>query len=230
VDYFCVRVNDATYVVKPEEDLNLVQGDSVVILDPKTNLNKEDEKLMRVDLRGFQAEASPYPLEDRGHLIRTDIDLQPKYGTVQGGAGIFPLQAKLNGKVFGQCYIAVAQPKLDYLVVRGASGGSFVLHEGDKLAVPGDEVLRIVDVRTNVPEGAPLMITMSGRTVRWQRNGSTGIDASKLSEREIPLDVTRNGRSLGRIWVSRGKEYLLSSGGRGITPPLVPVRYMDGTN
>lgn len=227
VEYFCVRVNDATYAVKPDEELTITRGDTLVVLDPKTNLGKGDEKAMRIDLRGFQAESSGYPIEDRGHVIDTDKDLQVKYGHRRGDAVVYPLQAKLHKKVLGQCRIGVADPRLDYLVLRGANGGGFVVHPGDKLEVPAEEVLRIMDIRTNLPESAALAVTMSGSTIRWKRNGSAGIDASKLPARETPLDVTRNGRSFGRIWVKQGPELRLVSPGGRVGPALVPVRFQD---
>ncbi len=230
VTHFCVRVNDRTYVVEPGEELTVLRGDKLVILDPKTNLSEEDEKGMRIDLRGFQAKSSPYPVEDRGHLIHTDRDLQDTYGQVRGPVTFFMLQAKLNRKVFGQCYIAVAEPRLEYLVLKGSRGAGFIVNSGDKLEVPRDEVLRIVDVRTNFREDSPLFITMSGRTIRWEREGQAGIDAAKLSGEEVPLDITRNGRSLGRIWVKQGTEYRISSGGKQPRSPLIPVNYPGGAN
>jgi hypothetical protein len=197
----------------------------LIILDPSTNLNSDDEKAMKVDLRGFQAESSPYPLEDRGHHIDTATDLQEKYGRPQGNSMIFPLQAKLGNKVFGESYIAVVEPRLDYMVLRESGGGTFVAYPGDKLELPANAVLEVMDIRTNVPEPAELSVTMSGRTVRWHQTGSAGIDASKLTETDTPLDITRNGRSLGRIWVKQGKELRLSAGENQPHRPLFPVHY-----
>jgi len=230
VGYFCVRVNDTSYMIEPGEELSVVRGDKLVILDPKTNLDRERDKAMRVDLRGFQAESSPYPVEDRGHIISTEKDLRPKYGLHRGSQTLFSLEAKLNNRVFGRCYIAVAEPRIDYFILRGSRGGSFVVRDGDRLEVPADEVIRIMDVRTNVSETAPLFVTMAGRTIRMQRGGSAGIDASKLPGREIPLHITREGRSLGRIWIKRGKEYRLSSGKNTPHAPLIPARFPGATN
>lgn len=84
VYHFCVRVNDKAYALEPGEELRIMAGDTVVILDPRTNLGQEEEKAMRIDLRGFQADASPYPLEDRGHHINTASELQDKYARIRG--------------------------------------------------------------------------------------------------------------------------------------------------
>jgi hypothetical protein len=100
-----------------------------------------------------------------------------------------------------------------------------VVHSGDKLEVPGEEVVRITDVRTNLPDTTPISITMAGRTVRWQRHGVTGIDASKLGGREVPLEVTRGGRSIGTIWVKQGREFFISSGKKKPYSPILPVQY-----
>ncbi|MCA1961383.1 MAG: M14/M99 family metallopeptidase [Desulfomonile sp.] len=227
VEYFCVRVNDTTYAVKPDEEITVTRGDTLVVTDPKTTLSKSDEKAMRIDLRGFQSESSGYPIEDRGHVIDTDKNLQPKYGHARGDAVVYPLQAKLHKKILGQCRIAVTNPRLDYLVLRGANGAGFIVQPGDMLEVPSEEVIRIMDIRTNLPESAPLFITMSGSTIRWKRNGSAGIDASKLPERETPLDVTRNGRSFGRIWVKQGNELRVTSASGRERAAVVPVRYQD---
>jgi hypothetical protein len=222
VRYFCVRVNDRTFVAEPGEELTVMRGDTLTLLDPSTNLEPEDEMALRIDLRGFQVQSSP--LEDRGHRINTATDLQEKYGRKRESSTIFPLQVKLNNKVIGESYIVVAEPRLEYLVLRESQGGPFVAYPGDKLELPTNALIKIMDVKTNVTDTAALFITMAGRTVRWQHTGSaTGIDASKLNGDEVPLDVTRNGRSLGRIWIKQGKEFRLSSESNRV--PFFPVRY-----
>ncbi|MGO9567481.1 MAG: M14/M99 family metallopeptidase [Desulfomonilaceae bacterium] len=223
VRHFCVRVNDRTVVAEPGEELTVMRGDTLILLDPSTNLEPEDEKALRIDLRGFQVQSSP--LEDRGHRINTATDLQEKYGRRREGNTVFPLQAKLNNKVIGESYIVVAEPRLEYLVLRESQGGPFVAYPGDKLELPANALIKIMDVKTNVREATALFITMAGRTVRWhqQSASATGIDASKLTDDEVPLDITRNGRSLGRIWIKRGKEFRLSSESNRV--PFFPVRY-----
>ncbi len=225
VQFFCIRVNDKTFMVEPGEELPVMRGDIITILDPKTNLDKEEEKAIRVDLRGFQAVSSPYPTEDRGHHIDTATDLQEKFGNKRGAVSVFALQAKLNNKVFGESSIVVAEPVLEYVILKESRGGTFVAYPDDKLELPPNTVVKIMDVKTNIPGSLPLFLTMSGKTVRWQQVGSAGIDASKLGETEIPLDITRSGRSLGRIWIRQGKSLRLSSGGNRSHPPLFPVRY-----
>ena len=95
----------------------------------------------------------------------------------------------------------------------------------NKLELPDNAVITILDVKTNLREASPLFITMKGKTVRWDQKGSTGIDASKLSDAETPLDISRAGRSLGRIWLKQGKEFRLSSGENQPRQLLVPARY-----
>jgi hypothetical protein len=224
VRYFCVRVNDKTLMIEPGEELAVFRGDSLVILDPVTNMPEDDLKSVRIDLRGFQADSSPYPQEDRGHQINTATDLQQKYATVRGSRSIFSLQAKLNKKIFGESHIAVVEPRLEYLVLGGSGSASFVAYAGDKLELPANMMLKIMDVKTNIPESTRLSLTMAGRTLRWQP-GSAGIDTSKLEPTEMSLDITRGGRSLGRIWLKQGKEFRLFSQGRQPFTPIVPVRY-----
>jgi len=224
LQYFCVRVNDRTFAVEPGEELTVIRGDTVVIMDPKTNLHQADEKGVRIDLRGFQADSSTYNREDRGHHINTATDLQDKYGRHRGRETVFALQAKLNNKVFGESYIAVSEPSLEYLVFKESQGGTFVVYPGDKLELPGNKELQVVDIKTNCPESPPLFLTMSGRTVRWQHSGSAGIDSSKLPSNETPMDITRNGRSLGRIWLKQGDDFRVSSYGNQLRVP-VPVKY-----
>ena len=86
-------------------------------------------------------------------------------------------------------------------------------------------VVRIQDIKTNVAANSLLAVTMSGRTVRWQQAGSAGIDASRLSAEEVPLDVTRGGKSIGRVWLKQGQELKIRSAqGRPQALP-VPARY-----
>ncbi len=225
VKHFSVRVNDRTFQVDPGEEISVFKGDVITLLDPLTNLPAQDEKAVRVDLRGFQAESSPYPHDDRGHRINTATDLQDKYGRPRGQVVVFPIHAKLDNKVLAESFISVIEPKAEYLVLKEEGGGSFVVYPGDKLELPDRTVIAILDVKSNLPPTAPLFITMSGKTVRWDQKGSAGIDASKLPETEIPLDITRSGRSLGRIWLKQGKEFRISSGENQPRQLLVPARY-----
>ncbi len=225
VQYFRVRVNDKTYAVEPGEELPVMKGDTLTILDPRTNLDPEQEKDMRIDLRGFQSSASPYPVEDRGHVINSGRDLQTKYGTRRPGAIVYPLEAKLDKKVFGRCSLAVIESQLEYVVLRGSWGGTFVAFPDDILEIPDQDVVSIVDVKTNLPGNTPLYINMSGRTVRWRAHGSAGIDATTLPEKEIPLDVTREHGSIGRIWVKKGGQLRLTSHGNSVVQSLSPVKF-----
>jgi hypothetical protein len=224
IQYFCVRVNGKTFIVEPGEELAVTKGDLLYILDPRTNLSHDREKAMKVDLRGFQAQG-PYTGEDRGHRINTVSDLQAKYATLRGSTTIFPLQARLNNKVFAEAYIAVTEPKMEYLVLRGSGGLSFAAYAGDKLELPAGAVVRVMDVKTNSPSGTPLFIKMAGRSLKWENSGSAGIDTSKLTDTETPLDITRDGNSIGRIWLKQGKDYRLSTGSGEPYAPILRVRY-----
>jgi hypothetical protein len=225
VKYFCVRVNDKTYAVEPGEELVVFKGDSLMLLDPRTNLDPEDDKSVRIDLRGFQSENSAYPLEDRGHRIDTAVDLQEKYARSRGGSLVYPLQARVNNKIFGESYIVVAEPKLEYLILKDSHGGAFVAYPDEKLELPAGSIVRIMDIKTNLSEAVPLFITMAGRTVRWREAGDTGIDSSKLPQDEVSLEVVRSGRSIGKIWLKQGKDLRLSENGRRRFEQPYPVRY-----
>ena len=224
VQYFCVRVNGKTFIVEPGEELAVTKGDTLLILDPRTNLSSDRERAMKIDLRGFQAEG-PYSGEDRGHQINTISDLQGKYAGLRGSTAIFPLQAKLDNNVFAEAYIAVAEPKMEYVVLRGSGGLSFAAYSGDKLELPAGAVIRIMDVKTNNSAPAPLFVKMAGRSLKWEGSQSAGIDTSKLSETETPLDITRDGKSIGRIWLKQGNDYRLSTGGAEPYASILPVRY-----
>jgi IMP cyclohydrolase len=225
VKYFCVRVNDKTYALEPGEELTVFKGDTLTLLDPRTNLAPEDDKSVRIDLRGFQAENSAFPLEDRGHRIDSAVDLQEKYGRRRGASVVYPLQARLYNKVFGESYIVVAEPKLEYLVLKDARGGSFVAYTDEKLELPLGSIVRIMDIKTNLPESGPLFITMAGRTVRWREAGDTGIDSSKLPENDVSLEVVRSGKIIGKIWLKQGKDMRLSDDSRRRLEQPYPVRY-----
>ncbi len=226
VRFFCVKINDKNFLVEPDEEITAVRGDMVVIQDAVTNLHPDDERAMRIDLRGFQAVSSPYPHEDRGHIIHTEKDLQEKYAKKRGARRVFALQAKLNNSVFAQSYLAVLDPRLHYVILETHDTGSFVAYAGDTVQAPSDQVVRIKDLRTNMAPHTPLFITMAGKTVRWQKSGATGIDISKLPDGKVSCDVTRKGSSIGRIWIEKGKGFRISSGGRRRTP-LVPVTYSE---
>lgn len=225
IDYFLVSLNDKKHLLEPGEKLKVLKGDVISILDPATNLDVDSQKDLRIDLRGFQAAKSAYPLEDRGHRIDTAKDLQEKYGFVRDGETLFAVQAKLGRKVFGQCYISVVEPKMEYLVLRDSKGGTFVAYPGDRLEVPPAELIRIMDVRANVADPHPLSINMSGVSLRWRGKGGAGIAAAKLGSEDTPLDITRKGYSIGRIWLKQGARLRLFSGRGSVREKITPARF-----
>ncbi len=218
IRYFSVRVNDKIHVVPPGEKLTVVRGDILAVLDPVTNLPEEHLKSVKINLLGFQANQSPYPQEARGYRINTARDLQQKDGKASGSRSIFSLQAKWNNRVLAESYIAVTEPRLEYLVLGDLGGPSFVACPGERLELPGNMLLKIMAVKTNMPEGTPLVLTMAGHSLTWQHPESAGIDTSKLGTSGMPLDIARGGKSLGRIWLKQGKIFRLSSEGCRMQP------------
>ena len=225
VTYFCVRVNDKACLVERGEQLTVMKGDLLTIMDPRTNLDAEDDRAIKVDLRGFRAESSPDPNDDRGHCIDTSLDMQQKFGRADRDTTVFALQVKSNRKVIGECYISVAEPKLEYMVLRMSQGLPFVAYPGDTLELPDKSMVTILDMKTNAPKTASLVIKMAGHTLRWVRAGSAAIDTSQLAEADTPLNITRNGRTIGRILLKRGSTFRLTRGGVQPVPPVLKVRY-----
>jgi hypothetical protein len=211
VEHFCIRVNDTTYAVKPGKRLNVTKGDTVVVLDPTTNLGTEGLENLRLDLGGYRAPSAPDQLEDRGRIIHTHRDLDARHALARGSVRLFPLAARLRDRKIGQCYIAVEEPRLEYVVLRDEGTGSFIAHAGDRIQIPDNTVLTIADIRTNAIREAPLFVSMSGRTLRWSKGERTGIDGSKLKSKAIPLHITRKGQTLGSIWLQAGERFVLSS-------------------
>jgi hypothetical protein len=225
VMYFCVRVNDKAFVIEKGERLTVMKGDLLTIMDPRTNLDPEDENAVKVDLRGFRAEAVPDPDDDRGACIDTSLDLQDKFGLREKDAMVFPLQAKLHKKIVAESFIAVAEPKLEYMVLRLPDGLPFVAYAGDKLELPGKGIVTIMDLKTNAPETAPLAIKMSGQILKWGLGGSAAIDIAQMADADTPLDITRNGRPIGSIWLKRGEAFRLTRGGEQPSLPVLRVKY-----
>ncbi len=209
IRYFSVRVNDKIQVVPPGEELTVVRGDVLAVLNPMTNLPEEHLKSVKISLLGFEANQSPCPQEARGHRIDTARDLQQKDAKASGSRSIFSLQAKWNNRVIAESYIAVTEPRLEYLVLGDSGGPGIVACPGERVELPSDMLLKIMAVKTNMPEGTPLVLTMAGHSLWWLQPESAGIDTSKLGARGMPLDIARGDQSLGRIWLKQGKEFRL---------------------
>ncbi len=225
IRYFCVRVNNRTMLIEPGEELRVIRGDTLTILDPVTNMDPEDEKTVRIDLRGFQASSSPYPIEDRGHHINTSTDLQGTYATKRDSLSVYSLQAKRDNRTFDESFIVVEEPRMEYVVLRDGQSRDFIVRPDDRVELPGKAVVKIMDIRTNIELPVALFVTMAGKKLRWHQTGCAGIDASKLTERDTPLDITFGGRTIGRIWLKRGKDFRLTSNGNGFSAPILPVGY-----
>ena len=212
IRYFSVRVNDKIQVVPPGEELTVVRGDILAVMNPVTNLPEEHLKSVKINLLGFQANQSSCPQEARGHRINTARDLQQKDAEASSSRSIFSLQAKWNNRVIAESYIAVTEPRLEYLVLGDSGGPGIVACPDERVELPSDMLLKIMAVKTNMPEGTPLILTMAGHSLWWLDPESAGINTSKLGARGMPLDISRGDQSLGRIWLEQGKEFRLYPG------------------
>jgi len=158
--YLIIETNQIKRVVKKGEQMRVVRGDLLRIMDAViTNLSDQEEII--VNFKGFVGNKQNNTGEDRGYLIDTSKDLWTKYS--KGGVGTqYPIVVTKNNKRIGEVWIDLVEPRLDYLVVK-LNGGTKICYAPDEvIEICYNDRIEIVDVKTNVADNYGIKVNFKG--------------------------------------------------------------------
>jgi hypothetical protein len=197
LNYFIVEVNGEKKLVENHGNLRVIQGDHVRILDVLTEGVAPAE--LTVNFIGFVRDEKDNPGEDRSAPIHTAKDLWPRYALDETGTR-YRVVALHGNALVGEMTVELQFPRLMYLVVGQPGLPNRAYEEGVRLLISPGEEIRILDVRTNVPdnEGVSLHVENDSAMLERRDDGWT----LKLNGNSTPggeIVVTRDGIPMGRI-------------------------------
>ena len=203
--YLIVEVNGLRQVLSHEEHLRIIKGDKMKLLDVVADgiSAANDIMALTVNFLGFVGNKMKNTGEDRGYLINTAKDLWLKYS--KGSKGLeYTVAISYKDKKFGEVFVDMEEPKLNYIVVKHGQGGKRWYANGDTISVTAKDTLEIIDVKTNVNGNGGVKVNFSGNEFG---NGNKIITFNKnyAANRDNEIVVTREGIVIGKTKIQIGE-------------------------
>ncbi|MBF0564444.1 MAG: succinylglutamate desuccinylase/aspartoacylase family protein [Nitrospirae bacterium] len=157
--YLVIENNGVRYVLKNEEHLSLVKGDVMKILD--VVFDGQSPENVTVNLLGYIGNKRKSTTEDRGYPINTAKDLIQKYSKDKGIQN-YTIEVVQGKNLIGNVYLDVSEPRMDYIVLMQNKGGKRWYADGDVVMMTQNDMLELIDVKTNVNSNAGVKVYVKG--------------------------------------------------------------------
>lgn len=141
-----VEVNGERRLVEPNASLNLVAGDLLTIVE--AHLVDKSHPVKAVDLIGYRARLSNTLGDDRGRVIDTGRHLSKKRSLSRDGRQ-YRIEVYSVDGVSGEITLNLQEPELISFEIE-VNGALKKLSANDKLLLSPKDLVRVVDIRTNV--------------------------------------------------------------------------------
>jgi len=197
--YFFVEVNGQKRLIENYGRLHVVRGDLLRLLDVLVEGSRPER--LRVNFVGFVGDWKENTGEDRGFLIRTAKDLWARYSLDKKGRR-YRVVALEGKSLLGEMEVVLHEPRFRYLVVQKGGGSPVCVFPEKAITVRPGEELRILALETNVAEnlGVEIVPPSKGTVLEQEAEGWVlRLDGRPAGKR--PLQVTRYGIPMGRIWI-----------------------------
>lgn len=213
IKYLIVELNGVSHVIKPNEYLSAVKGDMLKVVDVVAEGTSSDE--LKVNVRGFIPDKKANNnSNDKGYDINTAKDLQKRYSKRARG-NIYRIDIRHNDRQLAKMYLKLSVPKMDYIVVKQKNGkGKKWYSRGDVIYVKPDEVIEVVDVKTNVKDNKGIAVSLNGKTLhKLDQKGRIILKVSDLiskngkQKKKHYLGIVRENISLGKTTIKISESY-----------------------
>ncbi len=212
--YFLLEVEGQRRVLADGENLRVVRGDNITLVDLLSNLPTQRD--LQVNFKGYVPPGRNANLgEDRGYVINTATDLITRYSQCRGDRAksleCYRVVASQSGRTLGSINVEVTPARLDYMVLRRKGGPKMVYHNGETVRATPGESLEVVDLKTNVWSGNGLALAVAGKNRRVPVENRL-IDVSSKSLRGLVkrgsgglrLVVLRADQAIGHVQLKIG--------------------------
>lgn len=177
VDAFRIAVNGRWHYLPAGESLQIVRGDRLQLDDP---LGPPDPDAIKVNLRGFVGNPVVNDGEDRGYTVHTERDLLQRF-SLSPEKERYEIRVERGRQILGTSVIEVADPRLDYVLIRLDDGPLLAVAGGDTLSVAGTRRLRVED-----------LVTLPRETDRFTVNFRGFAGPNGAEDRGLAIDLGRN--------------------------------------
>jgi len=203
--YFVIQVNGAQKLVANGQALKLVKGDQLKLLEAWTSRGQRG--IFALNFKGFVPDKGPNTGDDRGLIIPTDQDLMNKW-SLDGRGRRFKVVAERENKDFGEFYVHLAEPCMEYLIVQtGGQSNKYAVSPEETLLMDRDEVLRVVDVKANFDTRQGVKFVLRARGQELPLSLGQGVRLKDLAKKgasrpgRTELLVLRHQTQIGRIFL-----------------------------
>jgi hypothetical protein len=166
-----VDVNGERRRVEPAAGITVVRGDLVTVIEAW--LVDKSKPVAQVDIAGFKSRSQRNLTDERGIVIDTARDLEPRQS--EGGLGAeYLIRASGSGVFFGETKIKIENPKLVSFEIE-VNGKRQVLTDGARIRLSPQDGIKVISIQTNVRGNENVRYDLnqskdpSGRAVRELR-------------------------------------------------------------
>ncbi len=148
-DYFLISINDKLKKVFPDEEINIIKGDKIKVIDISQSLKTFGKT--SVNFYGYQAQDRS--AEDRGYIINTQSDLLPYYSVNKKGKKYeIRIEDRKRKKlqILKKIYVNILEPKLEYIVLIINGNKKVWFYDNEILNVTYNDYIKIIDLKTNL--------------------------------------------------------------------------------
>ena len=153
--FFLIKINGEKNYIPSGETIYLIKGDTFEIVDI---IGSKRSKDYVVNFKGFVGNPDNNTGEDRGYVIDTAVDLWERYSILKKGK-VYQVLVKDKDETVGKLLVKLKEPVLEYVALEHDNGEKNCYFSGETAVINPDKPLKILDVKTNVPENG--MITAS---------------------------------------------------------------------
>ena len=160
--YFVAEVNGQELLIAAGQTLNLIRGDKLRLVTTWTSSGQRGS--FALNFKGFVSNEDQNTGDDRDITIQTDQGLMSKW-SVHGLGKRFRVVAEKGKREFGEIYVSIAEPAIEYLIVQAGKDAKYAVSPGETLLLRNKSELRIIDAKANfkAENGLKFVLRASGR-------------------------------------------------------------------
>jgi hypothetical protein len=161
---FIVEINNRRQLVPPGDELWVIRGDALRILD---FIAPDLPEGINVNFLGFVGNQNDNRGEDRGYTVSTARDLLASW-SLDGRGERYAVAVKLGQRELARMTVRLIEPRLDCLIVRRNEEHPVVLQPGEQWSISEGDRLTIMGALSSVPDGSGvtyLLVDQGGRSL-----------------------------------------------------------------
>ncbi|NVL90850.1 MAG: hypothetical protein HWN69_07655 [Desulfobacterales bacterium] len=183
--------------------VDLIKGDRFELVDVTTNL--EDPSRLVVNFKGFVGDSRNNTGEDRGYLIHTGRDLWKRY-SLNGMGRQYQVVVTHGNSKLGRLFVNLRDPVFEYVILEVNHGVKCCLFPGDSLKINKNDVIKILDIKTNITRNVGVQALLKGAdTNLCLFSGGVGFPWASGSidsghkDKEYTITINRERATLGSV-------------------------------